>query len=1096
MLRARRRRPVRAGWVVVGVLFFARVFSFESSPVPAAVEPPLEFEFAAPGFVIHRVAGNELAHDIQCMTLDAKGRIVVSGPGYIRTLVDDDGDGRADRAIETLTGVSEGAQGLLADASGLYFVGGGGLQRIEDRDGDGRADGPPRSVYRLKTGGEHHSHAVRRGPDGFLYWIVGNHAGFGRDRTLLDSSPVMLPYAGLLLRLNPESGDVEVIAQGMRNAYDFAFDRRNEIFAWDSDGERDEGLPWYRPCRLYHLTPGADCGWRSSGSGKLPIESVDTVPPVAEVGRGSPTGVAVYAHRAFPERYRGGLFALDWTFGRVLFFPLEEREGTFSSKWETFASSSAATPFGPTDIEIAPDGSLVVSSGGRGLVGSVYRIAYRSSRAEPKVGAASPTAAPDDTSSRSPIDLVLRAPAPESAWSRARWVPLARELSPEVYVAAIEDRGRPETERLRALDLLSARHRDAARRLLEKIERAADSQPRALRAQAAWWSGRLGRPLARIAPAGEDDARVLRLRLEAVVHRPVGHAKEILALANHSSRRVRYAATVALSHIPSADRPDARRDRELIASGLAELWRSPWGRFPRGAYAFARRALDASLSREAARDALRLVELCFERLQAGPNPSATFYESWDRVNLAPFAAEIESIAPMITGGKRRPAPSAQAVRLLGLLQISGEAAAHTLLDRIDAESSPGEDLLTLSYLARLPGAAAVAPRAAAALVGLAEKVAASRVARDQRWHRYVAAVASSLFAGRPEIEELVVDDPRFGVADHAAIAASLSDSTQARAAKRFLARPLPDDPASRGQIVSFLSAHPSVSRTLLLEVVDDPAVRAVALRGLARDPTSEDRGVFRDALESSDRLLADPAVSGLIRLGGTAPGDEEEALVLFGWIVSLAADATQKPLLLKIEQRLGQIVGGSSPESGNVEDWTQRLIDRLPARERDIARALREFRSAEERVREVMRSAPWANGDAARGMAVFVAKSCQSCHHVGGRGVRLGPDLKGIGKRFTREDLVVAIGLPNRQVADRYRSERLTLTTGEVVEGRDIYDSAAALLFLTRDGRFLRLSADEIETRERLSTSLMPTGLLDSMTPAEVSDIVAYLRSI
>ena len=53
-----------------------------------------------PGFEVREFAGDDLAHDIFTMTLDPRGRIVVAGRSYIRLLLDDDGDGRADRSVQ------------------------------------------------------------------------------------------------------------------------------------------------------------------------------------------------------------------------------------------------------------------------------------------------------------------------------------------------------------------------------------------------------------------------------------------------------------------------------------------------------------------------------------------------------------------------------------------------------------------------------------------------------------------------------------------------------------------------------------------------------------------------------------------------------------------------------------------------------------------------------------------------------------------------------------------------------------------------------------------------------------------------------------
>ncbi len=58
----------------------------------------LPFEMAE-GFHVTTAAGDELVHDCFCMTTDGLGRPVVSGPGYIKTLIDDNQDGIYDRAI-------------------------------------------------------------------------------------------------------------------------------------------------------------------------------------------------------------------------------------------------------------------------------------------------------------------------------------------------------------------------------------------------------------------------------------------------------------------------------------------------------------------------------------------------------------------------------------------------------------------------------------------------------------------------------------------------------------------------------------------------------------------------------------------------------------------------------------------------------------------------------------------------------------------------------------------------------------------------------------------------------------------------------------
>ena len=157
-----------------------------------------------PGFAVIEVADSALANDIYRMTLDPRGRVVVAGRGYIRTLIDDDGDGRADRSVEFADGPRDGAMGLLWEGDTLYVTGDGGLRRYRDRDGDGRADGPSELIRAMKTGGEHTAHAIRRGPDGWLYVICGNFTGIDASYAPLATSPIKEPIAGCVLRFTPD----------------------------------------------------------------------------------------------------------------------------------------------------------------------------------------------------------------------------------------------------------------------------------------------------------------------------------------------------------------------------------------------------------------------------------------------------------------------------------------------------------------------------------------------------------------------------------------------------------------------------------------------------------------------------------------------------------------------------------------------------------------------------------------------------------------------------------------------------------------------------------------------------------------------------
>jgi putative heme-binding domain-containing protein len=360
--------------------------------LPVLVLSPLTFLHAQTphglkvpdGFEVTEFAENSLANDIYCMTLDPKGHVVVSGRGYIRLLVDDNGDGRADRALDFAGAPKDGAMGLFWEEDDLFCMGDGGLRIYRSANREGRLR-PPELLYALKTGGEHNAHAMRRGPDGWLYVLCGNNTGITSKHASLPTSPIREPVAGCVLRFPPDFKGCEISADGFRNAYAFDFNSAGDLFTFDSDNERCVSLPWYEPTRCYLVVSGGHYGWQNpqhADTWRLPPYFLDVVAPVATLGRGSPTGVVCYRHTQFPAKYREGLFLCDWTFGRIYFVGLERRGSSYIGHPEVFLQATGENGFAPTAVAVHPvTGDLYVSIGGRGTRGAVYRIRYSKGRA-------------------------------------------------------------------------------------------------------------------------------------------------------------------------------------------------------------------------------------------------------------------------------------------------------------------------------------------------------------------------------------------------------------------------------------------------------------------------------------------------------------------------------------------------------------------------------------------------------------------------------------------------------------------------------------------------------------------------------------------
>ena len=91
-----------------------------------------------------------------------------------------------------------------------------------------------------------------------LILIAGNHCPTTLETTF-SSLPAPGGWIGLL---PPDASKIEIIASGLRNAYDVVLNSQGDLFTCDSDAEQDAGLPWYRPPRFLHAVNGADFGWR------------------------------------------------------------------------------------------------------------------------------------------------------------------------------------------------------------------------------------------------------------------------------------------------------------------------------------------------------------------------------------------------------------------------------------------------------------------------------------------------------------------------------------------------------------------------------------------------------------------------------------------------------------------------------------------------------------------------------------------------------------------------------------------------------------------------------------------------------------------
>jgi len=194
--------------------------------------------------------------------------------------------------------------------------------------------------------------------------------------------------------MSPDGKEWELIAMGLRNEFDVAFNRVGELFTYDADMEWDIGDPWYRPTRVNHVISGAEFGFRN-GNAKWPAYYVDSFADAVNIGPGSPTGIGFGYGAKFPAKYQDALYLADWSFGKVRAVQLVPSGSSYTGEVEDFISG---TPFPIVDFVIHPlDGSMVLVVGGRGAQSALYRVTY--------TGSESTAPSPPDTRLQAQRDL-------------------------------------------------------------------------------------------------------------------------------------------------------------------------------------------------------------------------------------------------------------------------------------------------------------------------------------------------------------------------------------------------------------------------------------------------------------------------------------------------------------------------------------------------------------------------------------------------------------------------------------------------------------------------------------------------------------------
>ena len=142
---------------------------------------------------------------------------------------------------------------------------------------------------------------------------------------------------------------------------------------------------------------------------------------------------------------------------------------------------------------------------------------------------------------------------------------------------------------------------------------------------------------------------------------------------------------------------------------------------------------------------------------------------------------------------------------------------------------------------------------------------------------------------------------------------------------------------------------------------------------------------------------------------------------------------------------------------------------------------------------------PEVNGNAAGGREFFTRLACVQCHKLGNEGYAYGPDLTDVFKRYNnnRADVARQILEPSLKIDDRYRNYQFELANGDELAGMIVKEDPDTLTIQTgpSDALIQSLKKSDFKQRQPQTSSLMPLGLLNTLTKQQIFDLLAFLES-
>ncbi|WP_417735436.1 PVC-type heme-binding CxxCH protein [Rosistilla oblonga] len=318
---------------------------------------------------------------------------------------DTDGDGVADSEKVFYQGDDiDSPHGVCVLGNKVIVSAGDKVYLFTDSDGDDKAD--KKEVLFSGISGSQHDHGIHAftfGPDGKLYFNFGNAGGQLKDK---DGKPIVdaagnevaaqrKPYQeGMVFRCNLDGSELETLGWNFRNNWMVTVDSYGGIWQSDNDddGNKAVRINYVMEYGNYgYKDEKTGAGWKADRTGMhtdVPLRhwhlnDPGVVPNLLQTGAGSPTGITVYEGDLLPM-FTGHLVHCDAGPNVCRAYLVSDDKGGYTAKIREILTGSQDKWFRPSDVKVAPDGSLIIADwydpgvGGHGMGdldrGRLFRI--------------------------------------------------------------------------------------------------------------------------------------------------------------------------------------------------------------------------------------------------------------------------------------------------------------------------------------------------------------------------------------------------------------------------------------------------------------------------------------------------------------------------------------------------------------------------------------------------------------------------------------------------------------------------------------------------------------------------------------------------